>query len=55
LTWIAAADLVLSASNREGAPTVIREARALGATAVSVSAGDLSTQAEDDPALYVLG
>lgn len=54
LTWIAAADLVLSASDREGAPTVIREARALGTPVVSVRAGDLLSQAERDPALYVL-
>jgi glycosyltransferase involved in cell wall biosynthesis len=54
LAWIAAADLVVSASEREGAPTVIREARALGTQVVSVRAGDLSTQAEQDPALFVL-
>jgi glycosyltransferase involved in cell wall biosynthesis len=54
LAWIAAADLVLSASDREGAPTVIREARALGTKVVSVRAGDLFAQAENDPALLVL-
>lgn len=54
LAWIAAADLVISASEREGAPTVIREARALGTRVVSVRAGDLSAQAAQDAALFVL-
>ena len=54
LSWISAADLVLSASDREGAPTVVREARALGTKVASVGAGDLSAEAEHDRALYVL-
>jgi glycosyltransferase involved in cell wall biosynthesis len=54
LCWISAADLVLSASDKEGAPTVVREARALGTRVVSVGAGDLPAQAAHDRALYVL-
>ncbi|MBK9000159.1 MAG: glycosyltransferase [Myxococcales bacterium] len=48
LAWIAAADLVLSASRTEGAPTVLREARALGVPIVSAVAGDLARWAEQD-------
>jgi teichuronic acid biosynthesis glycosyltransferase TuaC len=54
LTWIAAADAVLSASRREGAPTVVREARALGVPVVAADAGDLSRWAERDPGLLVI-
>jgi len=49
LTWIAAADVLTSASRDEGAPTVIREARALGVPVVAVPCGDLATWAADDP------
>lgn len=54
LTWIAAADLMLSASRREGAPTAIREARALGVPVVATLAGDLCAWAADDPGLAVV-
>jgi glycosyltransferase involved in cell wall biosynthesis len=54
LTWIAAADAVLSASRREGAPTVVREARALGVPVVAADAGDLARWAERDPGLFVV-
>lgn len=54
LTWIAAADVVLSASRHEGAPTVLREARALGVPVVAVAAGDLQAWAEQDPGIIVI-
>ena len=54
LTWIAAADLVLSASRTEGAPTVLREARALGVPVVSTAAGDLERWARSDGEIWVV-
>jgi teichuronic acid biosynthesis glycosyltransferase TuaC len=54
LGCIAAADLVVSASRDEGAPTVVREARALGVHVVAVSAGDLTEWAGKDPSLLVV-
>jgi glycosyltransferase involved in cell wall biosynthesis len=54
LTWIAAADLVLSASREEGAPTALREARALGVPVVATRVGDLALWAETDPDLHVI-
>jgi glycosyltransferase involved in cell wall biosynthesis len=54
LAWIAAADVVLSASRSEGAPTVVREARALGVPVVAAPSGDLLAWAESDPGLAVI-
>lgn len=54
LSWIAAADVLLSASRLEGAPTAIREARALGVRVVASGAGDLTRWAERDSGLYVV-
>ena len=54
LAWIAAADVVLSASRREGAPSVVREARALGIPVVACATGDLASWATDDPGLFVV-
>ena len=54
LRWIAAADVLLSASRTEGAPTAIREARALGVTVITTAAGDLLTWAANDPDLHVV-
>jgi teichuronic acid biosynthesis glycosyltransferase TuaC len=54
LTWIAAADVLLSASEREGAPSVVREARALGTRVVAVPCGDLGAWSARDPGLSVL-
>jgi len=54
LRYIRAADLLVSASEREGAPTVVREARALGTAVVAAEAGDLRNRAADDPELYVV-
>jgi glycosyltransferase involved in cell wall biosynthesis len=54
LAWIAAADLVVSASRSEGAPTVIREARALGVPVLAVPAGDLRAWAATDPGIELI-
>ena len=54
LACIAAADVLLSASRNEGAPTVVREARALGVPVVAVAAGDLTEWARNDPSLLVI-
>lgn len=54
LSWLAAADGLLSASRREGAPTVVREARALGVRVVCCAAGDLSRWAATDPGICVV-
>jgi glycosyltransferase involved in cell wall biosynthesis len=53
LAWIAAADVMISASKREGAPTASREARALGVPVVACAAGDLLERAADDPGLWI--
>jgi glycosyltransferase involved in cell wall biosynthesis len=54
LAWIAAADLVIAASRSEGAPTVVREARALGVPVVAAPAGDLPAWAERDRGITVV-
>jgi glycosyltransferase involved in cell wall biosynthesis len=54
LGWIAAADLLVSASRHEGAPTVVREARALGIPVVSTSSSDLHEWARADRDLFVV-
>lgn len=53
LSWIAGADLLISASRVEGAPTVVREARALGVPVLAARAGDLGRMAAQDPGLTV--
>jgi glycosyltransferase involved in cell wall biosynthesis len=53
LAWIAAADVLLLASDAEGAPTVVREARALGTTVVSTPVGDVPRWSETDRGLFV--
>jgi glycosyltransferase involved in cell wall biosynthesis len=53
LTWIAAADVLVSASRDEGAPSVVREARALGVPVAARPAGDLELWARTDPGLFV--
>ena len=55
LAWIAAADVLLSASHDEGAPTVVREARTLGTPVVAAPAGDLMEWSRDDPGIAVIG
>ncbi len=54
LTYIAAADVLVCASRAEGAPSVVREARALGTEVVCLQAGDLALWAERDPGLHVV-
>lgn len=54
LAYISAADILVSASLREGAPTVVREARALGTPVVCLEAGDVKKWAETDPGLTVV-
>ena len=54
LAWIAAADVLLSASRDEGAPSVVREARTLGTRVVAVAAGDLREWSRFDPGLTVI-
>jgi glycosyltransferase involved in cell wall biosynthesis len=54
LDWIAAADVLLSASRSEGAPTAIREARLLGTPVVTTAAGDLLEWSASDPGLHVV-
>jgi glycosyltransferase involved in cell wall biosynthesis len=54
LAWIAAADLLVSASRDEGAPTVIREARALGTRVLAFPAGDLRDWAARDPGIELV-
>jgi glycosyltransferase involved in cell wall biosynthesis len=54
LAFIAAADVLLSASRLEGAPSAVREARALAVPVVSSTAGDLSRWAELDPELWIV-
>ena len=53
LRWIAAADLLISTSLEEGAPTAVREAVALGVDVVACPAGDLEAWAESEPLLWV--
>jgi glycosyltransferase involved in cell wall biosynthesis len=54
LDWLSAADAVVTASELEGAPSVVREARALGTPVVARSAGDLVAWGRRDPNLFVL-
>ena|SRR5690606_38307334 len=53
LTWISAANVLISASRDEGAPTVVREALALGTEVVAAPSGDLSAWAKTQPLLWV--
>jgi glycosyltransferase involved in cell wall biosynthesis len=54
LSFIAAADVVVSASQSEGAPSVVREARGLGVPVVACDSGDLRAWAERDSGLVVV-
>lgn len=54
LAYISAADVLVSASLTEGAPTVVREARALGTPVVCLEAGDVRRWAETNPGLSVV-
>jgi glycosyltransferase involved in cell wall biosynthesis len=54
LRFIAAADVLVSASPEEGAPSVVREARALGVRVVAVAAGDLADWAARDSGIFLV-
>ncbi len=54
LAWVAAADVLLHPSAVEGAPTVVREARALGVPVVACDAGDVAAWARDDAGIRVV-
>ncbi|MRG91550.1 glycosyltransferase family 4 protein [Polyangium spumosum] len=54
LAWIAAADVLVHASKEEAAPTVVREARALGVPVVACAAGDVAAWARRDPGIVVV-
>ncbi len=54
LAWMAAADVLLHPSAVEAAPTVVREARALGVPVVACDAGDVTAWAKDDPGIRVV-
>ena len=54
LAWIAAADVVVHPSAVEAAPTVVREARALGVPVVACDAGDVALWAASDPGITVV-
>jgi teichuronic acid biosynthesis glycosyltransferase TuaC len=55
LAWVSAADLLVSASRDEGAPTAIREARVLGAAVLAIPCGDLRQWAGSDPGITLVG
>jgi teichuronic acid biosynthesis glycosyltransferase TuaC len=55
LSYLAAADALVSASLNEGAPSIVREARALGTPVVCLAAGDLRQWAETDVGIHVVG
>lgn len=54
LQYLRAADLVVSTSTLEGAPSVVREARALDVPVVARRSGDLLAWASEDPGLFVI-
>lgn len=54
LTWLQAADLLLSASRLEGAPTTVREARLLGVPVIATAAGDLGHWSTRDAELWIV-
>lgn len=54
LTYMAASDVLLSASRVEGAPLALREARALGVPVVTAPFGDAADWARSDPELFVI-
>ncbi len=54
LRWLKAADVALSASVEEGAPTALREARALGTPVWTAEFGSAAAWAASDPQVTVL-
>lgn len=55
LATIAAADLVLHPSGVDSAPSVVREARALGVAVLAADAGDVARWAQHDPGIQLAG
>lgn len=53
LKWLKAADVVISASLEEGAPTALREARLVGTPVWTAEFGSASTWAASDPGVKV--
>jgi glycosyltransferase involved in cell wall biosynthesis len=54
LAWVAAADALLHPSGVEAAPTVVREARALGTRVVACDAGDVRAWSHDDAGIQMV-
>jgi glycosyltransferase involved in cell wall biosynthesis len=54
LAHIAASDVLVHASSTESAPTVVREARALGTPVVACDAGDVALWARSDTGIHVV-
>jgi glycosyltransferase involved in cell wall biosynthesis len=54
LAWIAAARVLVHASCAEAAPTVVREARALGVPVVATASGDLASWARTDEGIVLV-
>ncbi|HMY20681.1 MAG TPA: glycosyltransferase family 4 protein [Polyangium sp.] len=54
LAWIAASRVLVHPSRAEAAPTVVREARALGVSVVATPSGDLSMWAQKDPGIVLV-
>jgi teichuronic acid biosynthesis glycosyltransferase TuaC len=54
LAWIAASSVLVHASQAEAAPTVVREARALGVPVVAAESGDLAAWARMDPGIVLV-
>lgn len=53
LAWIAASSVLVHVSRAEAAPTVVREARALGVPVVATASGDLAAWARTDPGILL--
>ena len=53
LAWIAASDVLIHPSAVEAAPTVVREARALGTSVVACASGDVERWAGDDRGIVI--
>jgi teichuronic acid biosynthesis glycosyltransferase TuaC len=54
LAWIAASSMLVHASRAEAAPTVVREARALGGPVVATASGDVAAWARTDPGIVLV-
>lgn len=54
LRYVRAADVLVSSSRLEGAPSIVREARALDVPVVATAAGDLAEWSKGDSELFVV-